>query len=454
MRKKLLKALILGSLLSLSTTAFAANPFELVPTSNWTYDAIENLVRGGVFEGYRDINFSKTQTLTRYELATFVGKALANENKATEKQKATIDKLAIEFKAELANLGVYATATTPTTPTTPTTVASTAVPATAPSIADNVKFSGFYRIRYHTLRDNTVSGNNLHALYSRIELDATTKINDEWTGNFSWEAYKNFYTDAGKANGTASSAWGAQGYNGVNDVTIANVTGPLFGTTMTAGKFNHTFGSGLIFDDYVSGVEFDFGKVLRTKLVCAEADANIELNAPTNSYVSKLNKVNSLEFSYDLSKATTLTTSFQDWKSKSSSVDSMKVYDLNITSALNKDYSVYATYDKTNADDSNKAYVIGVSYKGADKNIPGSFGAWADYEHFEKNTVIDTTAWVNAGTRGIACGFSYVPVKNVKWTNVFFAAKTLSDNNCGPNGTAEAKDVIQRYFRSQLFFYF
>jgi hypothetical protein len=113
MRKKLLKALILGSLLSLSTTAFAANPFELVPTSNWTYDAIGNLVKAGVFEGYRDINFSKDQMLTRYELATYVAKAMANENKVNDKQKATIDKLAVEFKVELNNLGVYTTATTP-----------------------------------------------------------------------------------------------------------------------------------------------------------------------------------------------------------------------------------------------------------------------------------------------------------------------------------------------------
>lgn len=115
MKKRLLKTLIVGSLLSLSTTAFAANPFELVPTNNWTYDAIGNLVKGGVFEGYRDINFSKDQTFTRYELATFVGKALANENKANDQQKATIDKLATEFKSELGNLGVYATATAPTT---------------------------------------------------------------------------------------------------------------------------------------------------------------------------------------------------------------------------------------------------------------------------------------------------------------------------------------------------
>jgi hypothetical protein len=447
MKKKILKTLILGSLLSLSATAFAANPFELVPTSNWTYDAIGNLVQAGIFDGYKDINFNKNQTFTRYELATFVGKALANENKANVEQKATITKLATEFKGELTNLGVYTAATT--TPA----VASPAV-ATPASTADNVKFSGFYRLRYHTMRDNTNQANNLHGLYSRIELDSTVKIADEWTGNFAWEAYKDFYSDAGHHSGTYASAWGASGYNGVNDLTIANVTGPIAGTKMTVGKFNNTFGSGLIFDDYVSGVKFEFGNKLKTKLVYAEADSNIEGNTPANSYLSKLNKVTSVDFNYGLSKATSLTASFQNWKSKDSTLDSMNVYDLGITSALDENFSAYGTYDKTSANDNNKAYVIGLSYKGANPDKPHSFGAFLDYENFQQNTAIDTTYWVNPGTKGFAAGFSYVPTKNVKWTNTFVYMKTLDNNNQGKDGTTEISGATLKYFRTQMFFYF
>jgi len=160
MRKKLLKAFILGSFLSLSATAFAANPFALVPTSNWTYDAIGNLVQAGVFEGYRDINFSKTQTFTRYELATFVAKAMANENKANSEQKATIDKLAEEFKVELTNLGVYSAAT---------------APIVAPA-ADKIQVSGDTRMRYEYTNSNDWSDNV--ELRTRFNIDVA--MNDAW----------------------------------------------------------------------------------------------------------------------------------------------------------------------------------------------------------------------------------------------------------------------------------
>jgi hypothetical protein len=176
MRKKLLKTLVLGSLLSLTTTAFAANPFELVPTNNWTYDAIGNLVQGGVFEGYRDINFSKNQTFTRYELATFVGKALANENKANAEQKATIDKLATEFKSELANLGVYATATAPTTTAVvPTTVASTTSPAPA---ADPVHVSGNFKYEYRSNQDRPNDGTTSYGNRFLYGINLDWKVDD------------------------------------------------------------------------------------------------------------------------------------------------------------------------------------------------------------------------------------------------------------------------------------
>lgn len=435
-------------LLSITGMVFANNPFAIVPSGHWAYDSLEVLVNVGAFDGYNDVHFQKNQTMTRYEMAVLVAKAIANEKKINSEQKPTLDKLSAEFKSELSNLGVFSSNPTASNPA----GVSPAVPS-APA-ADNIKFSGFYRVRYHTLKDNENYGNNMHALYSRIELDSTVKINDKWTGNFAWEAYKNFYTDAGKKNGTMSSAWGADGYNGVNDVTLANVTGPIAGTTMTAGKFNHTFGSGLIFDDYVSGVRFEFGKVLKTKLVYAEADSNIEGNTLPNSYLSKLDRATSLEFNYDLSKKTNVTASLQHWTSKQDDVSSMNVYDFNIVSALNKDLSIYGTYDKTTADDNNRAYVLGLSYKVADKNKPGSYSAFIDYENFQKNTAIDTTYWMFPGQKGVAGGFTYVPAKNVKWTNVVFYGKTLSENNLGPNGTAESKDTTQKYLRTQVFLYF
>lgn len=440
MKKNLLKTLILGSLLSVSTTAFAANPFELVPTSNWTYDAIGNLVNTSVFEGYRDINFNKNQTFTRYELATYVAKAMANENKASAEQKAIIDKLAVEFKGELTNLGVYNAATAPAV-----------APAAITNPLDKVQVSGHYRIRYQHIPAQT------HVLQGRIQLNSTTTINDNWKVNVSAESYKNFYTDAGYKNGTFGSAWGGGSkdgstnpdYNGAFDITIANAQGKIAGADVTVGKFSNTVGSGLIFDDYVTGIQVGFGNKVKAKLAYSEADSNIVGNAPANSYLWKLDKLVNADFSYDLNKATTVGASFQNWTSKMSGIDSMKVYEVSATSKLNHDFSAYASFDKTSADNDNKAYVVGFSYKNADVTKPGSYGAWIDYENFQRYTAIDTTNWASPGQKAIALGFNYVPAKNVKWVNVFVHGKALANNDIG-----EPEGQIDNFIRTQVYFYF
>lgn len=434
MNKKLLMALTLGAVMSLSTTAFAANPFELIPTNNWTYDAVGKLVQGGVFEGYRDINFNKDQSLTRYEMATFVAKAMANQSKANAEQKSSIDKLSTEFKLELTNLGVYASATTPT----PTVTAA----------PDKIQVSGLYRLRY---QNNNMEGvAKSHALQSRFEVDATTTINDKWKINVGAEAYKNFYTDAGYKNGSYASAWGNKDkgtdYNGSFDLTTMNVQGKIGGMDVTIGKFNNTIGSGVIFDDKITGIQFEFGNKVKAKVAYSEADSNISANAAGGN-IALLSKVLNADFTYDLDKATTLGVSLQNWMPKSPNAHAMKVYELNVTSKLSQDFSAYGSFDQTN--ESNKAYIIGLKYKGADKNKAGSYGAWIDYENFQQNTAIDTTNWMASGQKGVALGFDYVPYKNMKWTNIFMHGKALANNDLG-----QKEGQIQNFFRTQVYYYF
>ncbi|MBP2645791.1 MAG: S-layer protein [Firmicutes bacterium] len=421
MKKSLILTLTLVLGLSVGSTVFAANPFELVPNDNWAYGAINDLNKAGVYAGYSDVNYQKGQTLTRNQIATLVAKAMANKN-VTADQKATIDKLAAEYNDELVALGV--------------------------TKADKgIDFSGFYRLRYQNNYDSKDKTQNGHQFRNLLHLDADAKVTDGWTVNASFEAYRNFYTDKG-INGTSSTSGGGDGNSGAFDVTTASVTGPVAGTTMTIGKFANTFGSGLMFDDNVSGVKFEFGNTVKTKLLHAEVDAEVDAYAPLTGKLTDFNKVTSAEFSYDLSKASTLTASLQNWTSNKSGVDSLRVFDINVTSAINADYSVYATVDKTDADDYNKAYVLGVSYKGAKTKVAGSFGAWLDYEYFEKNTAIDTTYWVSPGQKGIACGFNYVPIKNIKWSNIFLFYKAMGANDLG-QGTEN-----QRWIRSQLYYYF
>ena len=107
--KKML-VIILGLVLALgiSGTALAAsaNPFADVPAKHWSYDSINKLANAGIVDGYGDGTFRGDRTMTRYEMAQVVAKAMARSDKADAEMKALIDKLAVEFAAELNNLGV------------------------------------------------------------------------------------------------------------------------------------------------------------------------------------------------------------------------------------------------------------------------------------------------------------------------------------------------------------
>lgn len=108
MKKGIALGLALALAASVGTTAFAAdvNPFTDVPAAHWSYSAVQQLAKDGIVDGYTDGQFKGDKTMTRYEMAVIVAKALAKEDTATASQKVLIDKLAAEFATELGDLGV------------------------------------------------------------------------------------------------------------------------------------------------------------------------------------------------------------------------------------------------------------------------------------------------------------------------------------------------------------
>jgi hypothetical protein len=104
--KKLALVLVLVFVFALPVFA---NPFVDVPLNHWAYDSVQSLAAKGVIVGYPDGTFGGGRTMTRYEFAEAVAKALAwveGQGYASADDVAVLEKLAIEFADELANLGV------------------------------------------------------------------------------------------------------------------------------------------------------------------------------------------------------------------------------------------------------------------------------------------------------------------------------------------------------------
>lgn len=70
--------------------AMAANPFVDVPANHWAYKAVMDLSKAGIVDGMGDGTFKGDKTVTRYEMAQIVAKAMVNADKADAKAKATI----------------------------------------------------------------------------------------------------------------------------------------------------------------------------------------------------------------------------------------------------------------------------------------------------------------------------------------------------------------------------
>ena len=93
-------------MMGIASTSFAAtNPFSDVPADSWAYDAVTTLANDGVIDGYPDGTYQGQNTMTRYEMAQIVARAMARTD-LEKADKAIVDKLAAEFAEELDNLGV------------------------------------------------------------------------------------------------------------------------------------------------------------------------------------------------------------------------------------------------------------------------------------------------------------------------------------------------------------
>ena len=137
--------------LGISATAFAANPFSDLPAGHWAYGAVAKLAAAGVVDGYPDGTFKGDKTMTRYEMAQIVAKALAKGAIGAD------DKLVSEFADELDNLGVRV--------------------ARLEKNADAVKITGNIRTHYANTTGELAKG---HVSKTRSRLFFTGEVNDNW----------------------------------------------------------------------------------------------------------------------------------------------------------------------------------------------------------------------------------------------------------------------------------
>ena len=391
------KTLLLAAVMALGVNAgvYAANPFSDVPAGHWAYDAVNKLAAEGVVEGYPGGTYGGGRLMTRYEMAQIVAKAMA--------KGANADRLAAEFADELDSLGVRV--------------------ANLEKKSDNVRITGQIRYEYGDRsgdlkeKNSKVGSIAQHRLRTRIFVNGN--INEDWS-----------YTGRFENNQILSDIDGkSKGSTGDDDVTLnqAYISGRLGGVKVIAGKTDHYAGNGFIYDDTAEKIELSYGK---------DVKLTAYYGIPTDYGYDKMwgasvgGKVGNLSLSAGYDK-------FQD---ALASIDSYGIDNSAKTGSDNGiwnlsanykfgDFTLAATYLNSDIDlrENSKykdvdtdGYVIGLNYKGADKNKPGTWGLFANYYDQGAGTFVahtmypgDWSYYVDEGFKGYMVGGGVTLAKNM-----------------------------------------
>lgn len=240
MKRQIALALLFG--FTTYGTAFAAveNPFGDVPENSWTYTSMSRLAENGIIDG---ASFADGKTLTRYEMAALVAKAMWKVDRADagvkEATQANLDKLEKEFLPELKNMGVPI----PLALQVSSEVAPTAVQPIPTKKGSEFIFSGGSRLRYQinpNLAGTNKSSSDPSRFQERFSLNIGAPVADKVMFN------AQLWTENSIAKRNVNT-----------NVKTSTNTAPIFdkgefvwknaNTILTVGRFQPTLGLGIIY---------------------------------------------------------------------------------------------------------------------------------------------------------------------------------------------------------------
>ena len=414
MKRKTAMALAAVFAMSVAGTALAApvNPFSDVPAKHWAYDSVSKLAQAGVISGYGDGTYKGEKTMTRYEMAAIIGKALANSDKADAELQNELKALQAEFSVELSNLGVRVD--------------------NLESKVSNVKFTGEIRSRYdyqeNAIGEKLDSSENGNKTRLRLYMEAPVADNVTFHGRYQ-----------------AESSWGTGAESKLDQAYIA---GDLGGLKYSFGRQPVVLGQKLIADtsNNNDGLFLGGGKEVKVTVGVFKKDQkaydykgialkkdidevitnqkefdadNAKLHANLNYYAAnidaKLDKNLGLSLSYLQDKDRDF------YKTYSAGLKFTGIKNFTISGEYGENDSDYA--NKQQGDDKAKAWMAKVKYKGAQKGKVGTYGIWAGYRNADQGfdpavmTTLDNSNFSKDfakadNVKGAEFGFNYTVFKN------------------------------------------
>ncbi|WP_303063505.1 S-layer homology domain-containing protein [Acidaminococcus massiliensis] len=398
MKKSLVFAMAMA--LGVSATAFAANPFSDLPAGHWAYGAVAKLAAAGVVDGYPDGTFKGDKTMTRYEMAQIVAKALAKGAIGAD------DKLVSEFADELDNLGVRV--------------------AKLEKNADNVKITGNVRASYRDSSGGKLKGvGDKSQSRLRTRLFLTGEVNDNW--HYVSMLENNQYFQGENESGDSDTSFQRAYLDG--NIGVWNIQ---------AGRFNKTIAEGNVYDNRVDAVQFkvpfDQAYLSAAYGKMASKDVYGYTGYLTNSKAGDRDSVADKFWNAELGGNIgnlDLAATYTKADDINGAIDNGLVGDAKIwTVGANYkagDFKIGAMYLKGDDDtltgayksNDDDGYVVSLGYKGAAASKPGSWGLFAKYYDQGAPTIVYHTMnglwdkFTGEGFKGYQVGGNLTLAKNM-----------------------------------------
>lgn len=440
------KGLIVGSLavfmLSLNNgvSAQLLNPFEDVPPGHWAYKAINQLVEAGVVDRYQS-KFNGSQILSRYEMAQLVEKAMDHKGKVDGKTQDALNMLANEFADEMKSVDAQ--------------IAELENRNDQFSLA-----SGNLRLRYprtELKKDGQTISKTSDAYAARTTLSFKGQVNNSWNYRVMLRSTNNL----DRSGDETTSAL----------VQTAYLTGPVGATNVTFGRMSTMPLDGSLWDTYYDGIRVAFGGELKTTLYYGRhsratvvpydktdpSKGNVILSgtssnpSDTRMYGGlldyKFNDRSRWRGTYYLIDAVDMPDEF---------TNKYKVWQTMLNHDLGNDFDLVVTYGQSDAKMDNANLTVTLSHGKALRSRPGTSRTWLamrDMERFfnygSPTHMTAPISWTSDpitsrhNSRAWELGYTYVPMRNVTWTNALVRNKSTDGTN-----------LKQELFYSTFYLYF
>ena len=349
--KKIL-AIAAVAALTAGVSAYAANPFSDVSTSDWAYQAVSQLSDQGIVEGYPDGTFRGQRNITRYELAQIIARLMANEDQFNAEQRATIDKLAGEYADELDNLGVRV--------------------SNLEAKVGNISWSGDARMKWDQSYDSDKLGHADDNFNGRMRINAHAQVNDSTYVDGLLRTDMDF-----KDNGESNDTYMQRLY-------VHHDFGSHVGVNV--GKYAEFFGqTGMFFDSDLKGAELTYTANDAFSLTAGYG----RFSDWDNKWNSNLKDQKNTEYGYAQINGAAGRFAYSLDYIKGADQSKVEVYGGGLTIGLTDKFDVFGDYFKnSDAQGDPDAWTAGLGYGHQDDARVGSFRVSVARVDAEKNAVL------------------------------------------------------------------